>query len=200
VSDATRPAMPKIVVLGRGRYLVDDGTRRRLAYAAVGRETWVFLDGYVHVLASPGTGQPRRRREDASPEIRAPMPATVVAIHVSPGQRVRRDELLLVLEAMKMALPIRAPRPGRVARIACQPAKGLRPLISPRSPLAGCQYLPPHRAQDARRGPRGLPRFARLGPLCGAQRVQNSRNEPHSGPGQLVELDSVLLEMDEDGT
>jgi len=34
--------------------------------------------------------------------------------------------------------------------------------------LAGCQHL--------------LARSARLGPLCGSQREQNSRNEPHSGP------------------
>jgi hypothetical protein len=49
-----------------------------------------------------------------------------------------------------------------------EPAKGLCPLISPQSPSAGCQYL--------------LPRSARLGPLCGSQREQNSRYEPHSGP------------------
>src|SRR3990167_1319215 len=50
-----------------------------------------------------------------------------------------------------------------------KPAKGLRPLISPRNPLAGCQSL--------------LPRVARLGPLCGrTQRVRNSRSGPHSGP------------------
>jgi len=30
-----------------------------------------------------------------------------------------------------------------------------------------------------------LARFARLGPLCGSQRVRNSRNEPHSGPEAL---------------
>jgi PAS domain S-box-containing protein len=54
-----------------------------------------------------------------------------------------------------------------------EPAKGLRPLISPRSPSAGCQYL--------------LPRFARLGPLCGRmQRVKNSRFGPHSGPTSLL--------------
>src|SRR5262245_53664843 len=49
-------------------------------------------------------------------------------------------------------------------------SQGRRPLISPRSLLAGCQCL--------------LPRFARLGPLCGSQRVRNSRNEPHSGPNR----------------
>ena len=41
-------------------------------------------------------------------------------------------------------------------------------LDIPAEPVAGWQYL--------------LARSARLGPLCGRQRVQNSRNKPHSGP------------------
>jgi biotin carboxyl carrier protein len=41
------------------------------------------------------------------------MPATVVRIEVSPEQAVTRDTLLVMLEAMKTALPIRAPRDGR---------------------------------------------------------------------------------------
>jgi cyclase len=48
------------------------------------------------------------------------------------------------------------------------PAKGSA-LDIPPAPSAGCQSL--------------LARSARLGPLCGSQPVQNSRNEPHSGPG-----------------
>jgi hypothetical protein len=31
-----------------------------------------------------------------------------------------------------------------------------------------------------------LARFARLGPLCAAERVQNSRNEPHSGANTVA--------------
>ena len=32
--------------------------------------------------------------------------------------------------------------------------------------------------------PTSLASFARLGPLCGLQRLQNSRNEPHCGPSR----------------
>jgi serine/threonine protein kinase len=49
-----------------------------------------------------------------------------------------------------------------------QPTKGSA-LDVPAEPLAGCQYL--------------LARCARLGPLCESQRAQDSRNQPHSGPG-----------------
>jgi biotin carboxyl carrier protein len=48
------------------------------------------------------------------------MPATVLAIHVTAGQRVSRGDLLMVLEAMKMELPIRAPREGVIKAIRCR--------------------------------------------------------------------------------
>jgi biotin carboxyl carrier protein len=54
----------------------------------------------------------------ASRTLTAPMPGTVLAVEVAPGAAVRRGDLLLTLEAMKMANPIRAPRDGVVAEVA----------------------------------------------------------------------------------
>lgn len=51
--------------------------------------------------------------------VRAPMPAVVTAVAVSPGQAVARGDTLLVLEAMKMELPVKAPRDGRVTAVRC---------------------------------------------------------------------------------
>lgn len=110
-----------VVPLGSGRYQVDVGGTRRLAYAVGSRDTWVFLDGHVFfVPLSPGTAAPARPDDRA---LTAPMPATVLAIHVSPGQVVTRDQLLIVLEAMKMELPVRSPRDGRIAKVACRPGE-----------------------------------------------------------------------------
>jgi 3-methylcrotonyl-CoA carboxylase alpha subunit len=50
------------------------------------------------------------------------MPATVVAIHAIAGQAVTEGETIIVLEAMKMELPIKAPRSGVVKAVHC--AKG----------------------------------------------------------------------------
>ena len=52
----------------------------------------------------------------------SPMPATVVSINAVPGQAVSEGETLIVLEAMKMELPIKAPRGGVVKAVHC--AKG----------------------------------------------------------------------------
>ena len=57
------------------------------------------------------------------------MPATVVKIEVTPGQTVTRDSLLIMLEAMKMELPIRAPRDGRVTAIHCRAGEIVQPGV-----------------------------------------------------------------------
>ena len=59
------------------------------------------------------------------------MPATVVAIKVQPGDAVGERDLLIMLEAMKMELPITAPRDG-VKSIACPEGELVRAAIQPR--------------------------------------------------------------------
>ena len=61
----------------------------------------------------------------------APMPGTVIEIEVALGQHVRAGDVLLTLEAMKMELPLRAPRDGVVAAIRCAPGE----LVQPGPPL-----------------------------------------------------------------
>jgi biotin carboxyl carrier protein len=47
------------------------------------------------------------------------MPATVRKVHVAAGDEVRRGDVLVVLEAMKMELPVRAPHDGSVDIVKC---------------------------------------------------------------------------------
>ena len=94
--------------LGGGRYQVVDGSRRRVAFAASrGDDTWVFLDGRVHVVPPVSRASRRAGRQDDELAMAAPMPATVVAVNVVPGQQVARGEVLIMLEAMKMEVAIR---------------------------------------------------------------------------------------------
>ena len=91
-----------------------------MAFAVVSSETWVFLDGRVYQVSDGGGGPPRRSRADEHDALTAPMPATVLAIHVAPGQRIGRNDVVMVLEAMKMELPIRSPRDGVVTAVGCR--------------------------------------------------------------------------------
>lgn len=50
-------------------------------------------------------------------ELRAPMPGVVLSVAVQPGDRVSASQQLIVLEAMKMKIPIGSPREGVVAEV-----------------------------------------------------------------------------------
>ena len=49
--------------------------------------------------------------------VNAPMPGTILAVNVKPGQAVKRGEVLAVLEAMKMENEIMAPADGTVSAV-----------------------------------------------------------------------------------
>ena len=118
--------------LGDGRYRVIEGTQQRIAYAAgPSHARWVFLDGHVYLVDTTkptGTGS---RTHDDELALAAPMPATVSAIHVGPGDQVDDGDVLVTLEAMKMELLVRAPRPGRVRAVGCN----VGDLVQPGTPL-----------------------------------------------------------------
>jgi biotin carboxyl carrier protein len=122
-----------VTPLGCGRYQVSNGTRQQLAYAT-GPSTsrWVFIDGRTFVVDVTGSADGKvRRTHDDDMGLASPMPATVASIHVSEGQPVSRGDLLVMLEAMKMELPIKAPRDGRVRKVGCTQGE----LVQPGVPL-----------------------------------------------------------------
>jgi acetyl-CoA carboxylase biotin carboxyl carrier protein len=50
-------------------------------------------------------------------QIKAELAGNVWKILVTTGQTVAADEALIILESMKMEIPVNAPRAGRVARL-----------------------------------------------------------------------------------
>jgi 3-methylcrotonyl-CoA carboxylase alpha subunit len=107
---------------GERVFLVSDGERTRTVFVAGSDERrQVFVDGEVYELTVGDEAAGRRRAaRSGSDLLDAPMPAKVAAILVEPGQRVRKGDVLLKLEAMKMELAVRAPREGTVTSIACR--------------------------------------------------------------------------------
>ena len=113
-----------------GEVRVGEGTGRPAWVAAASDVRWVYLDGEVYEIE---VLRPRARRRAASGHgsLSAPMPATVVRVEVSPGTAVRRGDTLIILEAMKMELPVRAASDGVVSAVHCRAGD----LVQPGVPL-----------------------------------------------------------------
>jgi biotin carboxyl carrier protein len=119
----------KVTALGDGRYRVSSGERDHLAWAAgAASARWVYFDGRVYPSSGAGDATESHAAHDDM-ALASPMPATVATVKVTPGQTVARGDVLVMLEAMKMELPIIAPRDGRVRSVACAPGELVQPGI-----------------------------------------------------------------------
>ena len=103
-----------------------------MAVAGPPDDRWIGVDGQVFRV-EVGTETRARKKSGAAGDdaLMAPMPATVVKILVASGAEVAEGDTLLVLEAMKMELAIRAPRAGTIGAIRCAVGE----LVQPGVPL-----------------------------------------------------------------
>src|SRR6266849_3685737 len=88
-----------------------DGTRLRFLADGLAEAAHIAWDGDALHLSRDGA------------TALAPMPGTVAALRVKPGDAVRKGQCLLVLEAMKMEHEITAPRDGTVAAVLVSPGE-----------------------------------------------------------------------------
>lgn len=102
---------------------------RRAWAVASGSTRWVFLDGCVYEFEVEDTRR-RRAAAGAHAPLASPMPATVVRVEAAPGARVRKGDTLVILEAMKMELPIRAPADGVIGAVHCRVGELVKPGVA----------------------------------------------------------------------
>ena len=98
-----------------------DGESISAGLAFDGPDVLIALGSVTHKLTKPRPPDVDGARpgggEAAGASLTAPMPGTVVKVAVAEGDEVEEGQLLLVLEAMKMEMPVAAPHPGRVASL-----------------------------------------------------------------------------------
>jgi acetyl/propionyl-CoA carboxylase alpha subunit len=69
------------------------------------------------VVAPPSPEVDAAERGDEADEIASPMPGKVIRVLVAPGDQVEARAQLVVVEAMKMEMPLTAPRAGTVRAV-----------------------------------------------------------------------------------
>jgi len=122
--------MTNVVRIGDGVYRVEiDGRAEVVFVAGPPTNRWAFWNGLM--FRGPRTDQTStarlRARRDAHQELSAPMPATVLKVLVTPGTQVRKGETLVILEAMKMELPLRASADATVTAVRCREGELVQP-------------------------------------------------------------------------
>lgn len=137
---------------GTSAFVVTAGGARHTVHVAVdGERTWATAAGEsfeiepafqgpadaapVAGTAAATSGGPAAETGAAGADLSAPMPATVTAVLVDPGDQVAAGDPLVRLEAMKMELVVRAPRAGRIAAVHCRNGA----LVQPGRPLVALE-------------------------------------------------------------
>lgn len=124
------PRSWRVTALADGRFRVEDGERVLIADAVRdGTTAWIWIDGHLFEIAPVSTSRSRAAHGDEA--LMPQMSAKVIRVLVTAGQTVALGDTLVVLEAMKMELPIRAPRAGVITSVRC--AEG--DLVQPGTPV-----------------------------------------------------------------
>jgi 3-methylcrotonyl-CoA carboxylase alpha subunit len=94
------------------------GSRELARIVEAGAALELFRTGRHTTLTPASTDDALEPTDEADPgSLVTPLPGTVVAVHVTPGQSVERGAPLITLEAMKMEHTVAAPYAGSVERL-----------------------------------------------------------------------------------
>jgi len=108
----------------------------RVDWAEKDGKIWMGINGHVFTVEEPDDDAQDVFEGDQGSDsgrrlIASPMPGKVIKVDVAVGDMVRKNQTLVVVEAMKMENEIKAGREGRVKKIHVGPGD----LVDPKTPL-----------------------------------------------------------------
>jgi len=81
------------------------------------KEKYVFVDGEVFKVKSVElTGKKKGKRKEKD-DLTSPISGKIVKIKVKKGDNVKKDDVLMIIESMKMEYLIRAPYKAKVKKV-----------------------------------------------------------------------------------
>jgi len=116
--------------IGDGAYRVEvDGQADIVYVAGTPERWWAFWNGRVFQgpVIDGRTSSSSAAHPHGPQSLTSPMPATIRKIFVTAGASVHRGDTLIVHEAMKMELPLRANGDATVKRIHCREGDLVQP-------------------------------------------------------------------------
>ena len=137
VSDGNESQEVDIQVISTNIISLKIGERSVRAYIARDKDQQhVQLEGFQFLLTEPSQmGDGFQRGEEQSKEdlylIKAPMPGKVIKINVVENDKVRKNQTLAIVEAMKMENEIKSSIDGIVKKIFCKSGD----LVETQNPL-----------------------------------------------------------------
>ncbi len=100
--------------------LTIDGTHRSAHVATDGKKRWVATSSRTWLLERVDSTQKRRSgstSDSGHDVLESTMPGQVRDVLVKPGDTVTAGQTLVLLEAMKMELQVKAPHAGKIAAV-----------------------------------------------------------------------------------
>ncbi len=123
--------------------LLHRGRSHQVYFARDGERLVLWVDGEEFTLREPDAEEAGGRKAESGAReglwrIAAPMPGRVIKVVVAEGDKVRKNQTLAVVEAMKMENELKSPGDGTVKKVHVSPGD----LVDTAKPLLEIESVP----------------------------------------------------------
>lgn len=98
-----------------------DGERIQVWAQVLGQELWLHFNGktFIQDLSEGSKRRSKSGSGGGAKDIIAPMPGKILSVKVKKGDSLKKGDLILVMEAMKMEYSLKAPADCEVKEVLC---------------------------------------------------------------------------------
>lgn len=94
-----------------------EGRSHKVKLEKISGQLWLHWQGETFCWAPPKKSRKLTKGDLQHNDIIAPMPGKIVKLMIKPGDPVKKGDLLILMEAMKMEYSLRSHKDGRIGQI-----------------------------------------------------------------------------------